>query len=102
MSRSESVVRVAMAKRLATRWVEENATPEYSLVAIAGFGVPNLPSLMRAFRDSKIKLGSLNPIPDLGVSVTGEKLTLKSRHKDALVNLDAWLRSKGCETTGIW
>ena len=103
MSEYESIVRVAMAKRLSTRWVEKNATPEYVVVAYSGFGhINNLPSLLRAFRDSKVRLGSVPPILDLSVKVVGEKMILKSRNKEALVVLDSWLQSKGCETAGIW
>ena len=98
-----SVTRVLMAKRLATRWVATNATPEHRLVVLAGFGsVQNLPSLMRAFRDSKVRIAGMDPILDLVVTHQSEKMILKSRNKRALRDLDVWLVDRGCETGGIW
>jgi len=72
-------------------------------VVYAGFGsIPQLPSLLRAFGNSKVRLGNVSPIADLSVGVISEKLILKSRSKNALIELDSWLQSKGCETAGIW
>ena len=103
MSQKDSIVRVALAKRLATRWLAANAEAEYQLVVYGGFGnIHNLPGLLRSFRDSKVRLGTSSPIRDLVVTSSTDKISLRSHDKGALVQLDAWLLSKGCETTGIW
>lgn len=103
MSQKDSIVRVALAKRLATRWLAANAEAEYQITIYGGFGrIPNLPGLLRSFRDSKVRLGTSEPVEDLVVSVSADKILLRSRNRKALAQLDTWLQSKGCETTGIW
>jgi len=103
MSQNDSIVRVALAKRLATRWLAANAAAEYQLVVYGGFGnINNLPGLLRSFRDSKVRLGNSLPVTDLVVDASRDKISLRSRDREGLANLDAWLQSKGCETTGIW
>lgn len=98
-----SVIRVAMAKRVAEKWLSENAHPEFRITAYYGpASPPNLPSLLKAFRDGNVRLGSMKPIPDLGVTAGFDQIILWSRDRQALVTLDAWLVKRGCETSGIW
>lgn len=98
-----SVTRVAMAKRVAEKWLEENARPEYKITAYYGSSSPpNLPSLLKAFRDGNVRLGSLKSIPDLGVIAGFDQIVLWSKDRQALVDLDSWLVKRGCETSGIW
>lgn len=99
--------RVVMARRLAARWLQDRATPEYRMEVLA-IGVSRdrkaLPNLLRSFRDNKIKLGGsdLDPIPDLGVREGFDKFILWSSDREALNKLATWLESKGYETSGIW
>jgi hypothetical protein len=101
--KTPSVVRVLMAKRVATSWLDRHASPEYRLTVYAGGeNVKNLPSLLRAFRDSKLRLGSVDPVADLGIDSGFDQVTVWSSSRKGMLELDAWFRSKGCETTGIW
>lgn len=96
-------VRNAMAKILARKWLEANSSPEYRLTVLAETGtVKSLPSLLRAFRDNKVRIASVPMIPDLGVRVEGDKMILRSGNRTAIAALDAWMVSKGFETTGVW
>jgi hypothetical protein len=108
MSRKKpSVVRVCMAKRVATAWLETHAQPEHRItVYAAADALRNLPSLLRAFRDHKTRLAGLGEFPgdldDLGISTGFDQMTLWSKNREGMIELDKWLRKKGCETTGIW
>lgn len=95
-------VRSAMAKILARKWLQANATPEYRLTVFSGGNVKNLPSLLRAFRDEKVRIASVPFIQDLGVRAEGDKLILRTANRSAIAELDVWLNSKGFETTGVW
>ena len=98
-----SVIRVAMAKRVAEKWIEDNAHPEYRITAYFGqSSPPNLPGMLKAFRDGGIRLGSIPPIPDLGVKAGFDQIVLWSKDRAAMVALDSWLTKRGCETSGIW
>jgi len=103
MSRHPSVVRVCMAKRVATAWLEQHAHPEYRITVYAGSeNLKNLPGLLRAFRDNKMRIGSIKPLDDLGITQGFDQVTIWSKDKTGMLDLDEWLQEKGCETTGIW
>jgi len=96
-----------MAKKVASRWLREAATPEYRLtVHEMGPSKPTrkLANLLRSFRDGKAYLRGVEPISDLGID-EGElagSLTIWSSNHGDLVALDEWLTVRGYETTGIW
>lgn len=99
----DTVIRLDMAKKIASEWLVKNTKPEYHLTVYAGFDrIRNLPSLLRSFRDQKVKLGSVNPVNDLGIKVFPDKVVLKSENQEGLRQLDEWLTQHGCETTGSW
>jgi hypothetical protein len=101
--RKPSVVRVAMAKRIAEAWLKDHAKPEYRLTVYAGSeDMRNLPGLLRAFRDSRTRIGSMTPIEDLGIQSGFDRVTLRSSDHIGMIELDRWLTKRGCETTGIW
>ena len=68
MDNAPSYKRVLMARRLAKRWVENNARPEFRLTVYrtASRDLRNLPDLLKSFRDGKVKVAGLDAIPDLG------------------------------------
>jgi len=96
--------RVAMAKRVAAKWLGENAAPEYRLAVFRGTlrDVRNLPDLLKSFRDGKARVASVPPIKDLGVQAEFDHVVLRSSDFDALTKLEAALQRYGCETTGIY
>ena len=103
-SKTVSVRRVAMAKRLAAKWLRSHAEPEYRLTVYRGSGREsrNLPGLLRSFRDGKIKIAATEPVRDLGIKAAFDHVTVWSRDKEALQGLDAALQKMGCETTGVF
>lgn len=95
-----------MARRLASRWLEAQATPEYR-IKVLNCGPSRdrgarLPNLLRGFRDSKVKLGNLDAIPDLGIEDGLDYFVVWSSDHEALMKLGQWLEGKGYETSGIW
>ena len=94
---------VGMVRRVASRWVESNVHDEYRLTVYQSVSfVRNLPMMLKSFRDGRIRVGSIEPIRDLGIRVGFDQLELWSADREGLVALDGWLRKAGCETTGIW
>ncbi len=103
MSSEEPGIRVAMAKRVAQAWLEKEALPEHRIVVYSGSDkLGNIPALLKSFRDGRSRIAGVPTIKDLGVKTEPDKLTFKSRDKEALQKLDTWLAAKGCETSGIW
>lgn len=102
-SRRPSPARVIMAKRVAAKWLEANARPEYRITVYAGSeDINNLPGLLRGFRDGQVRLARVSRIADLGIEVGLDQMTLWSANREAMLALDDWLTKRGCETTGIW
>lgn len=103
MGKQASNKRVVLAKLVATRWLEASVHPEYRLKVYAGsVEINRVPSLLRSFRDSKLKIGSVDPIPDLGIKEGFDHVELWSSDSEGLRKLQAWFEERGCETTGVW
>jgi hypothetical protein len=98
-----SVHRVAMAKRVASSWLEERTTPHHRLTVYSGHGREsrNLPGLLRAFRDGRVKMGAVPPIRDLGVRPEFDHVVIWSKDAKSLQSLDEVLRAMGLETSGV-
>ena len=103
-SKTVSVRRVAMAKRLATKWLRSHAVPEYRLTIYRGSSREsrNLPGLLRSFRDGRLKIASAPPVADLGIRAAFDHVTVWSKDQEGLQSLDAALQRMGCETTGVF
>ena len=96
---------IVMAKKVARRWLEQRLKAEYRVQAytMAHCKVRNLPNLLKAFRDGKVKLAGVPTIPDLGVRVQGmDSIEFWSSNEEALKQLQEWLEKRGLETSGIW
>jgi hypothetical protein len=103
MAEEASERRVVMAKRVARRWLKANTHPEYRLKVYYGpREIRGLPALLRSFRDAKLKVGSIDPIKDLGIKEEFDHFMIWSSDHDGLVQLKEWFETRGCETTGIW
>ena len=95
--------RVVMAKTLATRWLTARLRPEYRLkVYLGAYQIRGLPALLRSFRNGTLKIGSVDPIPDLGILEDFDHFMVWSSDKEGLQALQKWFEKRGCETTGIW
>lgn len=96
--------RIVMAKLVARKWLTKEAHAEYRFTAYNADPrlLRTLPSLMRAFRDGRTKLGSLQTISDLGVKDGGDGVTLWSSDATKLAALQGWLEKRGYDTTGVW
>jgi len=103
MGREASERRIVMAKSVAQRWLEARVRPEYRMKVYYGANeIRGLPALVRSFRDGKIKIGSIEPIRDLGVKEEFDHFVIWSSDRDGLIELKDWLETRGCETTGVW
>lgn len=92
-----------MARTLAKRWLSARLHPEHQFtVYFVGKDVKGIPNLLRSFRDARLRIGSVDPIPDLGVSEDFDSVTVWSADRDALVKLASWFETHGYETSGVW
>lgn len=103
MSHQPCVKRIVMAKRVASRWVQDCAVPQHRLTAyLPADNVSNVPALLRSFRNGTTRLASVPPIPDLGIQVGFDHLVVWSKDRTAMLALETWLQARGCETIGVW
>lgn len=95
--------RVVMAKAVAKRWLSAHVKPEYRLQVFYGAqDIHGLPGLLRYFRDGKTKIGSIQPIMDLGVLEEMDSFTIWSSDRVGMIALKDWFETKGLETSGVW
>lgn len=97
--------RIVLAKILAQKWLRQEATPEYRMDILFGFDAKKakmLPSLLRAFRDGRVRLSSTAQISDLGIQEDGESLQVWSSNHQGMKDLQTWLEKQGYETSGMW
>lgn len=95
--------RVVLAKKVAETWLRSRLKPEHRLKVLYNpRHVRNLPNLLRAFRDGKVRLASVPPISDLGISTGFDSITVWSSDREAMLKLDKWFERKNLETSGIW
>ena len=103
MSNRASKRRVVMARMVAERWLAAHTRPEYRLKVYYGTReIRNVTALLRSFRDEKLRIGTIEPITDLGIQEEFDHLVVWSSHREGLQQLQAWFEARGCETTGVW
>lgn len=103
VSHHPCVKRIVMAKRVAARWVHDNAVPQYRLTAyLSADNTTNVPAILRSFRNGTTRLASVPPIPDLGLQTGFDHLVVWSKDRTAMLALERWLQDRGCETIGVW
>jgi hypothetical protein len=99
---NEDVVRrVVMSKKLASTWLSQQANPEYRIRVYVG-NAKNYPSVLKSFRDGKIRIAGVSPIPDLGVKEAADGFWVWSQDREALESLQNFFSRRGLETTWIW
>lgn len=92
-----------MARNLARQWLEEHVRPEHRMTIYTPVAErKGLPKLLRSFRDKKLKIGSVSPIPDLGIQEEFDSVTVWSSDQDAILRLATWFETHGYETSGVW
>ena len=93
-----------MAKMVSRKWLAKNVHAEHRMTVYSTDQrmLRALPSLLRSFRDGRIKLGSLQSISDLGIKEEGDGVTLWSADSDKMASLQTWLEKKGYDTTGVF
>lgn len=102
MSNKVSKKRVIMAKRLARKWLENHMTPRFKVRVLCNQDPKQLSSLLYSWRDGRLKLGSLKPLPDLGLQAGFDFIDIWSMNKQAMVELVSYLEGRGYETTGVF
>ena len=110
---SDSEHRVLIPKDVARRYLFNSARPEYRFSVIC-FDVKTARFqswLLKKFRSAEmvgrsspslVKLGTVEPILDLGVDVRGDTLSVWSSNRKGLLALKDCYENSGFETTGIW
>jgi hypothetical protein len=101
MSNKPSARRVVMSKSVARKWLEKQATPEYR-VRVFNPNAKDYPSVLRSFRDGRLKLAGVLPIPDLGIKEDFGGFYVWSSDQDSLKTLQEFFERRGLETSWIW
>ena len=92
-----------MSRDVATRWLESKMTEESRLHLYFGpREIRKFPNLLRSFRDGKVALSGVSPLPDLGIEEHFDFISVWSSDKEALKTLAKWCEDKGLETSGLW
>lgn len=92
--------RVIISKSVATRWLQDKATPEYRFYVMAS---PRyFTSLLRSFRDGKLRLASVKPLPDLGLQESSQGFYVWSSNLEGLKSLQEYFAKYNIETSWIW
>ena len=95
--------RVVMPRVVARRWLVRVAHAEYRFKILLGAqGLKNMPGLLRSFRDKRVRMAGVDPLPDLGVKESFDYIEVWSSNHDGIVNLKDWFEKRGFETTGVW
>jgi len=105
MSKStiRKVRRVVIARDVARKWLEKRATPEYRLTVYYGAKeMKGIPNLIRSFRDAKIKIAGVDPLPGVGIAEGFDSFTVWTSNRTALLTLANWFEKRGYETSGVW
>jgi hypothetical protein len=95
--------RIVMPKNVARRWLSRVAQVEYRFKVLLGTKeIRNLPGLLRSFRDRKVGMAGVSPLPDLGVKENFDFIEVWSTDHDGVMRLKDWFEKRGFETTGVW
>jgi len=102
MPKKPSERRVIMAKKIAADWLSQHSAAEYRFRVYHNGDTTPYVNLLRSFRDNRIRFGSVDPIPDLGIKHEVEGFTVWSNDWSGLQSLKTFLEKKGMDTTWIW
>lgn len=91
-----------MAKKLAKKWLTSHMAPRFKVRVFCNQDPKVLGSLLYSWRDGRMKLGSLEPLPDLGIRQGFDFIDIWSSDKKAMSQLISYLESTGHETTGVF
>lgn len=97
----DTAKRVVMTKAVARAWLLKHARPEYRF-HVLNPNAKDYPSLLRAHRDGRLKMGGVQPLPDLGIKEDFGGFQVWSSDHSALMTLQRWFERKGLETSWIW
>lgn len=97
------VKRVVMAKKVAGRWLSRVTHVEYRLRVLYGAQeIKNLPNLLKSFRDGKVTIPGLTPLPDMGIKEEFDAIEVWSSNQESIAKLKDWFERRGLETSGVW
>lgn len=94
---------VVMVKTVARKWLSKMARAEYRIrVVHSSREYRNLPNLLRAFRDGKVRIAGLRTVADMGVREEFDFVEVWSKDYAGISKLGEWFERQGFDTTGIW
>jgi len=101
MTDRPSARRIVMSKSVARQWLIKQARPEYR-IKVFNPNARDYPSVLRAFRDERLRMAGVSPLPDLGVREDFGGFYVWSSDREALATLQGWFEKRGLETSWIW
>jgi hypothetical protein len=93
--------RIVMSKSVARQWLLKSAHAEFR-IRVFNPAAKDYPSVLRSFRDGKLKLAGVTPVPDLGIKEEFGGFYVWSSQLESLKTLQRWFEKRGLETSGIW
>lgn len=96
-----SAKRIIMSRSVAKQWLLKRATPEYRF-RVFNPNAKDYPSVLRSFRDGRLKMSGVSPIPDLGVKEEFGSFYVWSSQREPLETLKEFFELRGLETSWIW
>jgi hypothetical protein len=94
--------RIVVVKKVARRFLEGEAKAEFRLKVYHGHEIKNLAGLLRSFRDGKIVMAGVMPLPDLGLKEAADSIEFWSGNRESLLSLEKWFTKRNYLTTGLW
>lgn len=102
MSNRAIINRVVMVQSVAAHWIASHARPEYRVQIFLDQDRRKFASLLKSFRDGRLKIAGIDPLTDMGVTEQSDTVTLWSSNRTALLKLVEWFESKGFDNSGLW
>lgn len=102
MSDRAVINRVVMVQSVAAAWIATHARPEYRVQIFLDQDRRKFASLLKSFRDGRLKIAGVDPLTDMGVTEQSDTVTLWSSNRTALLQLVDWFESKGFDNSGLW
>jgi hypothetical protein len=95
--------RTLMAKSIAEQYLEKLSQTEHRVRIFYGAGGDqrSIPSLLRSFRDGRIRMSGVSPTSHIGLSEEMDGLVVWSSDEEFIRTFCAWCDARGIEHTGV-
>ena len=92
-----------MAKSIADLYLQKLAQAEHRIKIFYGAGGDqrSIPSLLRSFRDGRIRMVGVSPTSHIGISEEMDGLVIWSSDEEFIRTFCAWCDVRGIDHTGV-